>query len=76
MFITIKTEIVKFYEGFTIQKKISSGNVLFCVIQLDSCHVPYSLSIGWSKLYIVQAEKYRIYYKLQKKDNIGYPIIQ
>ena len=45
----LKWTFLKFIEGFTIQEKISNENVLFCVIQVYSFPIPYSLSIGWSK---------------------------
>ena len=48
-----KQKLLNFIYGVTIQEKISGENDPFCVIQVDSCHFPYSLSIGWSKLYIV-----------------------
>ena len=49
----LKWKLLNFIEGVTTQEKITSENVLFCFIQVDSCPFPYSLSIGWSKLYIV-----------------------
>ena len=42
----LKRKLFNFIEGVKIH--------MFCVIQVDSCHFPYSLSIGWTKLYIVR----------------------
>ena len=50
-------------EVVTIKEKINKENVLIHVIQVDSCPFPYSLRIGWTKLYIVRHK------------NIGYSIV-
>ena len=51
--IQLKWKLFDVIEGVTLQEKISKEHVLICGIQVDSCPFPYSLDIGWTKLYRV-----------------------
>ena len=48
MFNAIKAEYFNSIEGFPIREKIIKENVLIYVIQVDSCPLIHSLSLGWT----------------------------